>query len=351
MNSESIRTRLSERHLTLGNMLAAGQVALELASETTPKIDEQFLSIAGRVASQEGALFSVIDESKLTGSMRPDGVRHNKTYLPPNALTDKEITETLSLVDIMLGDQVGELKSTFSDFIDEHNIFDRIKSTPEKVGEKFIIVSNHIQIADQGFTMGLFHKAAREKEIDRLENLSTAVIGRAVGYFQFGELNVIDDVLRKVGSVLKTFPSGGSESLSDEQQTLMIYRGICNHHTKQAFSDLISSRDGRLIYMAPSGEQDKFDSQRNVVIMSRFSKSTSQLIIDACNEGATVIPIFVDYGNDASLAKFLEPRQVRSQSDCDEVGQEIARAGTIARITSGIKNPHIKRFGTPVIYE
>lgn len=350
MNSESLRAKLHNQHNALSNLAAAGSIALELSKEATPKIDEQFLSIAERVARQEGSLFSVIGSEALKGSMRPDGIKHNLTYLKPNPISEKEVTDTIGLEDMMLGDQIPQLQEKFKDYLDKHEVLDKLQSKNDDEGNKFIIASNHLQIPDQGFTLGFFHKVAREQGIDRLENYSTAVIGRVVGYFQFGELNAIDDVLRKVGGVLKTFPSGGSEGLSPEEEKLMIYRGICNHHTKQAFKDLIDSRDGQLIFMAPSGEQDKYDSEKDVVTMSSFSHSTSQLMIDACNDGAVVLPVFVDYGADASIAEFIEPRVVNSIDDCNEVGREIARTGTIQRGIASVNHPDVKRFKTPIEY-
>jgi len=350
LNSESLRAVLHNQHGALGNLVSAGSIAMELSKETTPKIDEQFLSIAERVASQEGALFRVIGKEALSSAMRPDGIKHNLTYLKPNPASDQEVINTIGLEDLMLGDQIPELKSKFEEYINKHDILNNLMPSKEKSGSKYLIVSNHLQLPDQGFTLGFFHKVAREQGIDRLENYSTAVIGRVIGYFQFGELNVIDDILRKVGSVLKTFPSGGSEALSPEEEKLMIYRGICNHHTKTAFHEIISSRQGQLIFMAPSGEQDKFNREKNVVTMSSFSKSTSQLMIDACNEGAVVVPVFVDYGADASIAEFSEPRVVRSIGDCNEVGREIARTGTIHRGIASVNNPSVKRFKTPIEY-
>jgi hypothetical protein len=350
MDTESFKQKLHLQQSAITNLASAGSIAMELSKETTPKIDEQFLNIAERVASQEGAIFRVIGKEALMGAMRPDGIKHNLTYLKPNPFSDQEVLNTISLEDLMLGDQIPELQYKFEDYINKYDIFTNLKSSENQPGKKYIIVSNHLQLPDQGFTLGFFHKVAREQGIDRLENYSTAVIGRVIGYFQFGNLNVIDDVLRKVGGVLKTFPSGGSEALSAEQEKLMIFRGICNHHTKQAFSEIIHSKDGQLIFMAPSGEQDKYDKQKNVVRMSSFSKSTCQLMIDACSEGAKILPVFVDYGADASIVEFSEPRSVSSIDDCNEIGKEIARTGTIQRGIASVKYASVQRFKTPIEY-
>jgi len=352
MNEKSMKHQIHERSQFIRNAITAGLVAIELSHENTPIIDEQFINIATREADQDGALFSVLDLHLLHPDRRPDAIRHTKTLLPPNPISGQEVTKTLSLVDMMLGEQVPEIQSIFSDEIRNINLFEHMKATPEKAGGKFIIVSNHLQLSDQGFTLGFLHKVALEHGIDRLEHHLTAVIGRAIGYFQFGELNAVDDILRKVGSVLKTFPSSGSEALTeDEQQSLMIFRGICNHFTKQAFSELITSRTGRIICMAPSGEQDKFNAEREVVTMSSFGKGTSELMIEACEQDALIIPVYVDYGNDASIVKFLEPRSVSSIEDCHQVGQDIAATGTYARGEATGKYPQIKRFHYPVTYK
>jgi hypothetical protein len=350
MHNQSLRTKLHDQRLTLSNLFAAGQLALELASETTPKIDEQFLGIARRVADQDGALFSVISPDLLVGHCRPDAIRHNRAFLPPNPISGEEVTETLSLIDIMLGEQVTEIQSVFAKASNDLQLFDRLEPTKEAPGSKFMIVSNHLQLSDQGFTMGFLHKVAKEQGIDRLENYLTAVIGRAIGYFQFGELNAVDDVLRKVGSVLKTFPSGGSEALTDEQKALMIFRGICNHHTRQSFAELLNSREGRILFMAPSGEQDKHLDDRGVISMTPFSKATCQMMIDACREGAQLVPIFVDYGNDASIVEFMDARRASNLDECHQIGQDVAMTGTILRGRASAKYADIGRFRVPINY-
>ncbi|GAC1391950.1 MAG: hypothetical protein NVSMB46_06320 [Candidatus Saccharimonadales bacterium] len=325
---------MQERLNFIRNSVTATRIATEINHETTPHIDEQFMRIAEREASKSGAFFSTIAPELLISPTRPDAIRHSKTFLPPNPYSTEEVNNTIGLVDLMLGEQVHEISTVFNDETRRLNLFNNLRSENNQPGKKFIIVSNHLQLPDQGFTMGFLHKSAKEQGTDRLENHLTAVIGRVIGYFQLGNANVIDDILRKAGSVLKTFPAGGSEALCEtetEQQTLMLYRGICNHHSKQAFSELLSMQSGRIICMAPSGEQDRVDSTHKIVSMRIFSKGTCEMIIEASKSDATIIPLFVDYGTDKSIVKFLPPRTVSSIKDCHEIGKDIAAIGTHAR--------------------
>ena len=327
------------------------KIAFELGRETTPHIDTQFMTIAEREAAIEGGLFSVIDPDLLEGPNRPDAIRHELTLLQPNAVTDQEIADTLFLVDMMLGEQVPEITEKFAEATDRIGIFERLQHDRTRPSSKLIVVSNHLELSDQGFTMGFLHKAAEQHQVERLENYLTAVIGRVVGYFNFGEKNVIDGILRKAGSILKTFPSGGSEALTeDEQKALRFFREICNHHTKQAFGELVGAQNGRIITMAPSGEQDRYDAEQGVVHMRTFGKGTCNMIIDACKQGATVLPVFVDYSPTTSIVKFLDTCEPASIDDCHKIGEQIAAVGTEARAKKSKEFPDEKRYKAGIIY-
>lgn len=194
------------------------RLAAELAHEATPMIDERFLSIGRRVIqASANPFFSIIDEQKLTGDTRPESVNHHLTLLQPNAHSTQDVSDQLAKVDLMLGAEAVELTQTFSEYASKHQIFERMKSTPDHKGEKFIVVSNHLELQDQGFTLGLWQKAGRLQGYDRLENHLTVVVGRLIGYYQLGDENVVDDILRKAGSVLKTFPAGGTEALTEDE--------------------------------------------------------------------------------------------------------------------------------------
>lgn len=327
------------------------RIAFELGRDTTPHIDAQFMAIAEREAAKEGGLFSVIDPGLLEGPNRPDAIRHDLTLLPPNAVTNQEIADALFLVDLMLGEQVPEITEKFAEATDKVGIFERLQHDRTRASGKLIVVSNHLELSDQGFTMGFLHKAAAEHGVERLENYLTAVIGRVVGYFNFGDKNVIDGILRKAGSILKTFPNGGSEALTeDEQKALRLFREICNHHTKQAFAELMGTQNGRIITMAPSGEQDRYDTDEGVVRMRCFGKGTCNMIIHACMEGATVLPVFVDYSPTKSIVKFLDTCTPTSMDACHEIGHQIAAVGTEERAKMVKQAPDEKRFMTPISY-
>lgn len=144
---------------TSRNLIEAARLAAELAGETTRHIDERFLAIGTRAIEQStNPFFKIIDREVLEES-RPDSVNHRLTLLQPNALTTEDLEDKLGLVDIMLGNQAPELTETFGNYADKHHIFERIGSTPEKPGEKFLVVSNHLELPDQGFTLGLWQKA------------------------------------------------------------------------------------------------------------------------------------------------------------------------------------------------
>lgn len=331
----------------------ATRIAAELGNETTPLIDERFLSMAERATSQEGSFFNAIGRTALA-EQRPDSVNHDLTLLPPNTLSDQETLGILGLVDLMLtAEQSGNLTEQFAAFTAEHQIFERIKANPEKPGDDFIVVSNHLQLPDQGFTMGLFHKAAREQGLDRLENYLTGVVGRLIGYYQLGDVNVVDGILRKAGSILKTFPSGGTEAMSEDEQALSLFRAICNHRTKLAFAELLASREGRIVCMNPSGEEDKYNPTLNAIVMRRFGKGTCDMLVDASQSGATIVPLFADYGPDDSIVSFLppiEPGAIQSREDCDLLGESIAATGTFERGRASLEKPDITRYKQKIVY-
>ncbi len=331
----------------------AGRIGVELSRHATPLIDEQFMKIAGRVAASS-PLFDVIDLSQLEQGNRPDAINHDLTLLGPNADNGDQIEQVLSYVDLLLGADTPELQKKFSEQLDEHEVLDRLAPKKDQSGQKLIVVSNHLELSDQGFTLGLFQKAAREQGMDRFENHAVAVIGRAIGYLElkFSGENVIDGILRRAGSVLKTFPSEGTESLPDEERKLALYRIRKNRDTKHKFGEMIHSHDGRVIFMAPSGEQDSLDADANTVTMRRFGRGTTEMILDASRAGAIVLPAFIDYGLNStpSLVEFSEPRVVRKEADVHAIGEELASIGRKAREDAAILRPDVERFATSIVY-
>ncbi|MEL7209370.1 MAG: hypothetical protein AAGK32_14235, partial [Actinomycetota bacterium] len=207
-------------------------------------IDEQLYLLAEQVvATEAGALFETIDRSVIDGSTTPDAIDHSAVLLPANPYTGAEQEEILGLLDVLHGDQVPVLSERFAEFCAEHDVFKRMRS-----GETFIFPSNHLELQDQGFTLGYLHKAAQQAGVDRLEHHITLMIGRLLGYLRLGDRNVIDDILRKVGGVLKTFPVSGSEVMDeglvtedDLDNRLKIFRRSANERTKSEFERLMRS--------------------------------------------------------------------------------------------------------------
>lgn len=347
-----VRDRYESLRHAVGIIGDAGRIGLELSRHSTPLIDQQFMTIASEVAATS-PLFDLIDPILLEDGNRPDAINHDKTLLAPNAEDGTQVELILSYVDLLLGDSTEELQQSFAFQLKERHVLEKLTARKEKAGQKVIVVSNHLDLSDQGFTLGLFQKAARAQGMDRFENHATAVIGRAIGYLEFNGDNVIDGILRKAGSVLKTFPSGGKQALSDEERKLRLFRDAKNHDTKRNFGDMIHSHDGRMIFMAPSGEQDNFDRATNTVTMRRFGKGTVQMIIEASMAGAIVLPAFVDYGiNDSSpsLVEFAQPVSTQKESDVHAIGEELASMGRKARKVASVEHPQVDRFATRMVY-
>ena len=72
------------------------------------------MKIAFQEAEREDAFISAIDSSLIIGEARPDAIRHNRTFLPINVLNSVEVENTLSLLELMLNDQVPDLMDIFT---------------------------------------------------------------------------------------------------------------------------------------------------------------------------------------------------------------------------------------------
>jgi hypothetical protein len=330
------------------------RIAAELATKVTPQIDERMLSMAEAATNRPDSFFQAIGREAIEDeSLRPDSIKHHLTVLAPNAYNSTEIEEKLGYLDYLLGDQLAAVNTKFDNFSDDHNIFERIKATDRHPGEKFVFVSDHPQLANIGYEAGLFHLTARKNDVDRLEDHLAIVVGRLVGYFMFGGENVMDGILRKVGSVIKTFPAGGSEAMSEDEKDLELFRRYSNHQTKEAFRQLMTSRDGKIVCMAPSGEEDKVDKEKHRIVMRAFGRGTCDLLIDANNHGATLIPTCMDFELGASIVEFGDPLpsgSISTEEDCHQIGQDIATMSTLARGAAQVHYPENKHFTMPVVY-
>ena len=141
-------------------------------------IDEQMYGLAQQVvATEAGALFDVIDRAVMEGEVTPDAIDHGSVFLAPNPYSGAEQEEVLGLLDLLHGEQVPALTAAFADFAQGHDLFKRVQA-----GETFIFPSNHLELQDQGFTLGYLHRAAQAEGVDRLEHHITLMIGRLLGY-------------------------------------------------------------------------------------------------------------------------------------------------------------------------
>ena len=127
------------------------------------------------------------------------------------------------------------------------------------------------------------------------------MLGRLLGYYEVGGLNVIDGILRKAGGVLKTFPVSGGEVLDESRiveddldTVLRLFRKMCNHQTKQEFDRLMRSSSGHIVLLAGGGSHDRVNADGSVE-MHPFGRTTSEMIARD-DPTIQVVPLFVDYG-------------------------------------------------------
>lgn len=325
---------------------------LDLTERLTDHIDAKMLEMARTIgATSTGEFFEVVSEDYLTGIPRPDAVDHHTAYLHPNPISSADQLGVLGIVDVMQGEQVPVITERFAELCREEKVFDRVRD-----GAKFVFPSNHLALPDQGFTLGYFHKAAHAStDYDRLENHMTVMVGRLLGYYSVGGLNVIDGILRRAAGVLKTFPVSGGEVMdesrideSDLDLLLRLFRKYCNHQTKLEFDRLMRSSTGHIVLLAGGGAHD-VQCDDGSVEMHPFGRTTREMIA-AQEAEVVVVPLFVDYGPDVSLVDFGTPRTVSEPDDLHEVGEEIAALGNRQRAAARVAHPGIERFGGDISY-
>lgn len=317
------------------------------------QIDEAMFALAEQVVhSEAGALFDMIDRSVLDRAHLPDAIDHDTVLLPPNPHSTAEQDAVLALLDLLQGAQVPDVTARFAAFAEEQKVFERVLD-----GETFIFPSNHLELQDQGLTLGYLHRVARAQGIDRLEHHITLMIGRLLGFLRLGDRNVIDDILRKAAAVLKTFPVSGSEVMdenviteADLDRRLKVFRKVSNERTRREFERLVRSSQGGIILLAGGGSRD-FRDEHGDVSMNPFGRSTRSLIADACTQGAWVVPTFVDYDADVSLVEFGEPTRPTDGAGVHHVGEVIAAMGNMARGVARTEHPDVERFRTRIFYE
>jgi hypothetical protein len=325
---------------------------VDVSERLTEHIDAKMFEMARQIgATSTGEFFETVTEDYLHQDPRPDAVDHHKAYLHPNPISTADQAAILGIVDVMQGDQVPAITEQFAEFARQEKLFERVQQ-----GAKYLFPSNHLALPDQGFTLGYFHKAAHEcTSFDRLENYISVMLGRLLGYYEVGGMNVIDGILRKAGGVLKTFPVSGGEVLDESRiveddldTVLRLFRKVCNHQTKQEFERLMRSSSGHIVLLAGGGSHDRVLPDGSVE-MHPFGRSTREMIAGD-DPDVLVVPLFVDYGPDASLVDFGEPRHVDDPDLAHEVGEEIAAIGNRCRRDARSLHPDVERFGGAIRY-
>lgn len=323
-----------------------------MSEKLTEHIDTKMLEMARQLgATSTGAFFESVPDDYLHRPTRPDAVDHHTSYLRANPISTADQEAVLGIVDVMQGHQVPAITERFAEFAREEKLFERVAD-----GAKFIFPSNHLALPDQGFTLGYFHKAARScTDLDRLENYISVMVGRLLGYYQVGGLNVIDGILRKAAGILKTFPVSGGETLDESRigeddldPLLRVFRKVCNYQTKHEFDRLMSSSTGHVVLLAGGGSHDAVHAD-GTVQMHPFGRATREMIARE-DETIIVVPLFVDYGPDASLVDFGTPRHITDPDEAHGVGEEIAQLGNRERRRGVIEHPDVERFRGTITY-
>ena len=325
---------------------------LDVAGRLSDHIDTKMLEMARQIgATSTGEFFESVSEDYLRLRPRPDAVDHHNAYLHPNPVSTADQHAILGIVDVMQGDQVPGITERFAEFARDEKLFDRVAT-----GAKYVFPSNHLALPDQGFTLGYFHKAAHAvSDVDRLEHYISTMVGRLLGYYEVGGLNVIDGILRKAGGVLKSFPVSGAETLDESRVVeddldplLRLFRKVCNHQTKREFERLMHSSTGHIVLLAGGGSHDTVTPNGDVE-MHPFGRTTREMI-SRDDPAVVVVPLFVDYGPDASLVDFGTPRHVAQPDEVHAVGQEIAGLGNAQRAAARRTHPDVARFAGQIHY-
>jgi hypothetical protein len=210
-----------------------------------------------------------------------------------------------------------------------------------------------------GFNLGYLTRAAQRRGFDRLDTRTTLMIGRLLGYLEVMGMNVIDDVLRKVANVLKTFPVSGGEAVNegditdeDLNRRVRAFRRRQNARTRSELMNLMTSDHGHIVIEAGSGSRDAKD-EHGFVVMEPFAQGTREDLYEAVRAGASIYPIFGDYGDrdEPSVVEFgPEIRHLDSPHHAHAVGEIIAGMGNRARGAASDRYPDVRRFRTPIRY-
>ncbi len=300
------------------------------------------------------SIFNPIPVERLTAKPRPDAINHDQAFLRSSPLTSADTERALGLLEILHGPHAQANVDVFVQFCEREKFFERLAD-----GQSFVFVGSHLEFQDVGFNLGYLTRAAHLEGFDRLDSRVTLMIGRLLGYLEVMGLNVIDDILRLAGNVLKTFPVSGGEAVNegditdeDLNRRVRNFRKHQNARTREEFLNLMTSDHGHIVIEAGSGSRDAKD-ERGYLVMEPFAQGTREDLYLASQAGAAIYPIFGDYG-DTSEPSVVEIGQevisLRSPQHVHAIGEEIASLGNRARGAAQVEHPDVSRFKTPIRY-
>lgn len=319
------------------------------------QLDKLLYQSAQEVGGVEFAsIFNPIAPEVLSARPRPDAINHDQAFLRSCPLSSAETLQALGLLEILHGDFAADNVAIFAAFAEREKFFERLAD-----GQSFIFVGSHLEFQDVGFNLGYLTRAAHLHGFDRLDTRTTLMIGRLLGYLEVMGLNVIDDILRMAANVLKTFPVSGGEAVNegditdeDLNRRVRNFRKRQNARTREEFMNLITSDHGHLVIEAGSGSRDAKDEHGDVV-MEPFAQGTREDLYLAVQAGASIYPIFGDYGNteEPSVVEIgREITHLASPQHAHSIGEVIASMGNRARGAAAKEHPDVARFRTPIRY-
>lgn len=319
------------------------------------QIDKLLYQSAKEVGGVEFAsIFNPVPTERLTAKPRPDAINHSQAFLRSNPLSSDDTEQALGLLEILHGPHAPANVDVFAAFAEREKLFERLAD-----GQSFIFVGSHLEFQDVGFNLGYLTRAAHQHGFDRLDTRTTLMIGRLLGYLEVMGLNVIDDILRKAANVLKTFPVSGGEAVNegditdeDLNRRVRNFRKKQNARTREEFMNLMTSDHGHIVIEAGSGSRDAKD-EHGYVVMEPFARGTREDLFLAVQAGASIYPVFGDYGNTEEPSVVEIGREITylsSPQHAHSIGEIIASMGNRARGAAAKEQPDVARFRTPIRY-
>ena len=319
------------------------------------QLDKLLYQSAQEIGGVEFAsIFEPIPVERLAAKPRPDAINHSQAFLRSNPLSSADTERALGLLEILHGPFADANAEVFVAFAEREKFFERLED-----GQSFVFVGSHLEFQDVGFNLGYLTRAAHRHGFDRLDTRTTLMIGRLLGYLEVMGLNVIDDILRKAANVLKTFPVSGGEAVNegditdeDLNRRVRNFRKRQNARTREEFMNLMTSDHGHLVIEAGSGSRDAKD-EHGYIVMEPFAGGTREDLYLAVQAGASIYPIFGDYGNttEPSVVEIgQEINALASPQHAHSIGEVIASMGNRARGAAAKEHPDVARFRTPIRY-